>query len=307
MSNCNLLYGYGYYNIPLVFIIAPYTPPSSNCCSSTCCNKSCENDVKKCCNESCENDIKKCCNESCENDIKKCCDQNVTPYCVNTLGPPPYDPCWPNNNCCVSNNNCCVPNNNCCPSSPIECLNDCDLNSCASPFTSLCPPNTSCVSPCSSPCAIPYTNPCTNACTTPYVSPYANACATPCVSPYVNACATPYVSPYANACVNPCAIYNGYFILTLTITTILNYTFTISCVNSPTTVIASGTASLVGNILNLTFTNDETTTGIGNINFLNYNVNRYGIFQTCGNITTTFPYIYSVYPYLYGSCLPIVC
>jgi hypothetical protein len=80
----------------------------------------------------------------------------------------------------------------------------------------------------------------------------------------------------------------------LTITGFNTYTFIIKDIVG--NQIAQGTATLCGNLLQFTFLDGETTVGYARIIFTDYNIQRIGIMNVCGSISTTFPSVYQVVP-----------
>ena len=238
----------------------------------------------------CCDNKKNCCEEEAE-----CCPPPRW-SCVNTCGPPPNDPYYPNpppcpppcppERCQPSPPCCgpvytrvptflgCITEDYSCPPRPI-----CNVNPCLvkepQPFSSF--PN-------EDPCC-PSPNPC---------SPYFGSCGAPCCSPQFNYCPPVYYS----LCLTPkkCAqqtcggCCQG--------PTPYEYTFTITQINaSSKTTSYSGTANLRGNVLTLFFLDSkENCLGTAIICFTDYNPSRQGVAYFKGEILENFPGSFLVYP-----------
>jgi hypothetical protein len=109
---------------------------------------------------------------------------------------------------------------------------------------------------------------------------------------YGNNCISPYGPIGGCGCFNYCqpSVYR----ICLTITGFNTYTFVIKDIVG--NQIAQGTATLCGNLLQFTFLDGETTIGYARIIFTDYNIQRIGIMNVCGSISTTFPSVYQVVP-----------
>jgi len=144
-------------------------------------------------------------------------------------------------------------------------------------------------------------NPCGNAPICPPPNPCANPCAKPCPNPCNNPCIKPCSNPYQNY-LNLCSAPNNWmfpsiYIFQLTEVSANNYTFTISTVDSTPIVIAHGTAYQIGNILFLTFLDDNNNfIGSGVIEFKNFNYCRQGIVNLQGCIKGVLSQCYIVNP-----------
>jgi hypothetical protein len=108
-------------------------------------------------------------------------------------------------------------------------------------------------------------------------------------------------TPCAN--IQPCRdfpiAFPCFYIFTLVPTKLLNFTFTITDVNNPTSIIANGTAVQIQNTLSITFLDSQNQCiGNGIIQFVDYNIERQGIFQIQGSISSILPQTYIVYPSL---------
>jgi len=113
---------------------------------------------------------------------------------------------------------------------------------------------------------------------------------------YGNNCISPY-SSFNSGC-GGCGCFNycqpSVYRIFLTITGFNTYTFIIKDIVG--NQIAQGTATLCGNLLQFTFLDGETTVGYARIIFTDYNIQRIGIMNVCGSISTTFPSVYQVVP-----------
>ena len=325
----------------------PYGNSCEKSCNRRTCHKS-ETTCEKSCNrgscvDSCDRGscapgsfcVSNCCSDctGCGSPcgpVRSPCGQNLNPYPVNVNCAAPYDPYWPNscgcgNSCgcerkcsksdsvvdeitenqktnascewkeegsrdrCGCDSGCGGCNNNFCG---LDCLSGSCLAGCAQPLSSICGPYTS-------PCAYPYASSCASSCA-------ASSCGSPFASSF--ACGSSCATPYASAC-NPAYFATlSFFVVNLTATSVLNYTFTIANISTPTTYIAQGTATLIGNILNMTFVDTSNIQiGVGNINFVDYNLARQGILQLAGTISTTLPLSYVVYPSTFCGFSPVCC
>lgn len=112
---------------------------------------------------------------------------------------------------------------------------------------------------------------------------------------YGNNCSSPS-SSINNGC--GCGCFNycqpSVYRICLTITGLNTYTFVIKDIVG--NQIAQGTATLCGNLLQFTFLDGETTIGYARIIFTDYNIQRIGIMNVCGSISTLFPSVYQVVP-----------
>lgn len=107
----------------------------------------------------------------------------------------------------------------------------------------------------------------------------------------VSPCNFPYLN-YTNC--NP--YFFTIYSLQLTKISFNNYTFIITTIEQNPKQIASGTAYQIGNILFLTFLDNDILIGSGTIEFKNFNYCRQGIVTLQGCIKNIFPKCYIVNP-----------
>lgn len=121
-------------------------------------------------------------------------------------------------------------------------------------------------------------------------------CESPCYSNY-GCNSNPYAN-YLNLCAVPnnIPLFPSIYIFQLVEVSHNNYTFTISTLDLTPKVVAHGTAYQIGNMLFLTFLDDNNAIGNGVIEFENFNYCRQGIVKLQGCIRSILPLFYIVNP-----------